>query len=180
VPSFSFDSPAENAVFHAGFDAYLRGRLAGEKMVEQAEKLNKDLYVHELWCPMAIEVCALRSKGFNDVVDQTSLVTTVVQSATEGVDEKAYAAITDAFLARPELNAVYNNGGHFDGIRGALSDLDIYYPVGDPNHIVWIAQDDFPIALTEIRAGYLDIATGCGSQARAELCLPGSTGTQEN
>jgi ABC-type sugar transport system substrate-binding protein len=64
-------------------------------------------------------------------------------------------AIMDAFTADPTLNAIYLNGGMFDGTVQALKNIDKWAPIGEPDHVYWFAQDLFPAAAESIRSGHL-------------------------
>jgi len=86
-----------------------------------------------------VDPCSLRSVAFNEVVAGHPLITVTQGPPTEARDELAMNAIMDAFPTHPELNAIYLNGGMFDGTIQALKALDRYYPIGDPRHVVWVA-----------------------------------------
>lgn len=137
-------------------DQYNKGYTAGEAMVDAAERGDEHLNVFELWCPMNLELCATRSRAFNDAVADHPLITVAQQVAGEANEEIAMNAIMDAFPAHPELNAIYSNGLMVDGTREALVSLGLYHEVGEPEHIVWVAQDEMPSACASLRSGHMD------------------------
>lgn len=161
IPVFNIDSPSmsEYMTCLCGYDFWEQGENAAKLLIDIAEQLDKHLYVYEIWCPMAFEACVNRTEGFHSIVDESPLITVLVGPACEGQDELAMNAITDAFPAHPELNAIYLNGGTFYGTKEALETLGRYHPIGNPEHIVWVGSDGYPDTLEAIRSRYMD---GCG------------------
>jgi len=161
IPVFSVDIPTDSdyVTMLASYDQYQKGKLCGERMVEIAETMGKHLYVHHILCPQSFEVCVLRADGFNDAVEDSPLVSQPITSAGEALDELAMNAILDTFPSHPEINAVYIEGAMYDGTKMALKELGRWYPIGNPEHVVWVAQDETPTACESLRTSYLD---GCG------------------
>jgi ABC-type sugar transport system substrate-binding protein len=182
IPVFCVDVPVESEelTFVCTYDQYSKGKIAGEIMTDVADELGKELNVLELWCPMSLSVCADRSNGFNDVVGPHPLVTVVQSVPTKAQDELAMNTITEVLPANPEINAIYLNGGMYDGTISALKELDRYYPIGNPEHVVWVAQDTHPSAAEALRDSYLDgvgindpwaLADASGKACLTYVCL---------
>jgi len=157
IPLIAIDTPngGYETVF-CGCDNYYNGVVGGEVMVEIAERMNTQLNVLELWCPMGFPFCTLGSQGFNDIVAESPLVTVVQQAACEAVDEQAMNTIMDAFPAKPDLNAIYTVGGMNYGTIQALKAIDRYVPIGDPKHIVWCGECGLPSGLEAVRDKIMD------------------------
>jgi len=54
IPVFNCDvsSESDNTVSLSTYDQSKKGAIAGEMMIEVAERMDEHLYVYELWCPM--------------------------------------------------------------------------------------------------------------------------------
>jgi ribose transport system substrate-binding protein len=165
---------SENVISTCVADNYVKGQLAGQAMVNAAEAMNKKLYVYELWCPMEFEICQDRTKGFHAVVDGNPLIEVVPGPATYW-DEEVISALTDAFPAHPELNALYVNAVGDDATVTSLKTLNRYYPIGNPGHVVCVLQDGSPTVLEQLRLGYFDGAPSnspwAGSDITAKVLL---------
>ena len=105
---------------------------------------------------MTFECCTSRTDGFHSIVDPDPNIDVLVGPDCKANDELTMNAMLDAFPTHPELNAYYGNGGAFFGVQEALKAMDRYYPIGDPRHVIWTGQDDFPTGLDAIHAGFCD------------------------
>jgi simple sugar transport system substrate-binding protein len=158
IPVVDIGSPiASDAVtVLVRFDYYYQSQLMTEYLVEQAEAMNKHLYIYGLYCPLVDENCTARRQALFDTCEGHSLVTVVDGPDAKAQDDLAMNAIMDAFPAHPELNAIWLGGGMFDGTIQALQALGRYYPRGNPDHVMWVGCDDYPAAVETLREGYLD------------------------
>jgi ABC-type sugar transport system substrate-binding protein len=158
VPVFTSDCSikSDKLTFYGGYDQVEKGRIMAQKAIEQAEKLNKPLYVYEVMCYVAAEPCVSRSDGFHEAIENNPNITIVKTDLGEAQDELAMNFIVDFLPAHPEVNCIYLGGGMFDGTIRGLQQLDRYFKIGDPRHVVWVAQDEFPAALEALKASYLD------------------------
>jgi len=158
IPVFTLGvtSSSSYVTCNVAYDYAKQAASMGDVIVAQAEELGKHLYVYELWCPMSYSVCVDRSNAFNEAVKDNPLITVTQGPPCEALDDLAMNAIMDAFPAHPELNAICLEGGMYAGTKEALKALNRWYPVGNPDHVVWTGCDGFPVAVEASRDGYID------------------------
>jgi len=117
----------------------------------------------------------IRTTAFNDVINEYmesdgDPPITVTQVQGESLEDVTLTAIMDAFPARPELNAIYIDNCMYEGSGMAMKNLGRYYPVGHPEHIVWIGQDDTPAALAALRENTIDAVAVNSPWAIGDAC----------
>jgi len=97
-----------------------------------------------------------RHTGFNAACAESDLVTVVEGPECWCTPATIMNATLDFFTTDPELNATWSQGGSPTAIGEAYRNMGIMFPVGDPEHRYYLACDDFPEALDDIEAGWMD------------------------
>lgn len=130
-----------------------------EALTDAAHELSRGtIKVIEMIGNMTDQAAVERHEGFNDAAAEYNLeiVGTV---NTEWDTEKAYNRFNDLLQVVKEFDAVYMPSDML--ISGCFSVLDkegLFYPVGDPNHIIVCGTDADAYAISEIYKGNLDFS----------------------
>jgi len=149
----------DSVVSNVSYDQVKKGELGAEIMLRVAQKMNKHLTVYHLRCPQAAQTCYERYVGWTNVIPEgveNEWISVILAPDCEAMDEPAMIALMDAMPAHPEINAVFSGGGMYDGIIQGLKNLGRYYPIGDPNHVVYVGNEEFPSVCEALRGGYMD------------------------
>ncbi|WGF90125.1 sugar ABC transporter substrate-binding protein [Marinivivus vitaminiproducens] len=141
-----------------------------------------------------------RRDGFFDVVDQhPDLIEVVARIPTNWNADQAFAGLTNAFQANPDINFLFTSSDFlFPQITQVMRVADKFYPVGDPNHVIFGGFDGDATAYELMKDKYLDadgvqdlfyeaklavdaiVAMGEGEPVDKLLLDPGFAITQEN
>ncbi|MCA9148984.1 MAG: sugar ABC transporter substrate-binding protein [Planctomycetales bacterium] len=133
-------------------------RATVSKMVEVARqrgrKLKAAILIGDLGDINAIE----RREGFDEIVaENPDVVEVVARIPTEWNQEKAFAGITNALQANPEIEFIFCSSDFlFPSVISALKSANRYLPVNDPNHVVLGGFDGDATAYGMLKEGYLD------------------------
>lgn len=148
IPVFTMDVPvlSDAVTVHVGRNNEGCGVFCAEWMEKEAQRLDKELIIFEQWCPMFLEVCSLRSIGFCAFADTSDWLTVVYQNDNipPGSQESVMNGVMDVLPSHPEINAIYADGGFSMGVTEGLRAIGRLYPIGDPEHVVFVLQDGYP------------------------------------
>lgn len=161
VPMVHFNRPpAESDAFSVAVQADNRAitRETVEYMVkvaqEQGGQYKAAILIGDLGDPNAIG----RRDGFFDIVDQhPDLVEVVSRIPTEWNADKAFAGLTNAFQANPDINFLFTSSDFmFPQITQVMRVADKFHPIGDPNHVIFGGFDGDATAYELMKDKYLD------------------------
>lgn len=159
IPVFNEEGtiPSEAVVTQVTHDMHLMGETAGKFAIETAKKIDKQLTVYVLYGDLRMgEVAITRGQGFLDAVADSEWVTAVEGPDCGFTDAPAADAVISTFPANPELNGVYEMGCMAFGAAEGLRTIEKLYPVGDPNHIFFVGNDEFQPVCELIEDGWVD------------------------
>ncbi|MFI9456434.1 sugar ABC transporter substrate-binding protein [Amycolatopsis sp. NPDC052450] len=99
-----------------------------------------------------------RSEAFRQCVKTKYPQVQVLEVAAEWKADKASSGLDSLLTANPDIKAVYMQAGgvYLAPTQQALKRKNLYFPVGDPKHVVLVSNDGIPQELAAIRAGELD------------------------
>ncbi|OXM47620.1 ABC transporter substrate-binding protein [Amycolatopsis thailandensis] len=99
-----------------------------------------------------------RSEAFRDCMKTKFPGVQVLEVAAEWKADKASSGLDSLLTANPDIKAVYMQAGgvYLAPTQQALKRKNLYFPVGDPKHVVLVSNDGIPQELAAIRAGELD------------------------
>lgn len=157
----SFNSLPEKgctvAISVGGAD-YAAGKLTGERIVE----LLKEKYgeakgkILELTGIMAMSDAQSRSQGALEVFAQYPGIE-VITRICDWDPAKANKAVLDVLAANPDIVAIYSHAGAMTpGYYGAIQEMKMFYPAGDPKHIIYGSINAGPTEIQYVRDGVVD------------------------
>ncbi len=140
------------------YDNLATGALAAEAVKTAADRLGfKEINVLELVGDLKIAIGKERHDGFHNKVKDYANMRVVSQMPTEWLHENVYPATIDGFSAHPEINAVYLSSDLMtQPCLSALDALKRLKPAGDSGHVIVVTVDGQPVALDNIRKGFVD------------------------
>lgn len=99
-----------------------------------------------------------RSEAFRQCMKAKFPGVQVLEVAAEWKADKASSGLDSLLTANPDIKAVYMQAGgvYLAPTQQALKRKNLYFPVGDPKHVVLVSNDGIPQELAAIRAGELD------------------------
>ncbi|MEC3973675.1 sugar ABC transporter substrate-binding protein [Amycolatopsis sp. H20-H5] len=99
-----------------------------------------------------------RSDAFRTCMKAKFPGVTVLEVPAEWKADKAASGLEGLLTANPDIKAVYMQAGgvYLAPTQQALKRKNMYFPVGDPKHVVLVSNDGIPQELAAIRAGELD------------------------
>ncbi|WP_192744050.1 sugar ABC transporter substrate-binding protein [Amycolatopsis roodepoortensis] len=99
-----------------------------------------------------------RSEAFRQCMKTKYPEVQVLEVAAEWKADKASSGLDSLLTANPDIKAVYMQAGgvYLAPTQQALKRKNLYFPVGDPKHVVLVSNDGIPQELAAIRAGELD------------------------
>ncbi|UMP00608.1 sugar ABC transporter substrate-binding protein [Amycolatopsis sp. EV170708-02-1] len=99
-----------------------------------------------------------RSEAFRQCMKTKFPDVQVLEVAAEWKADKASSGLDSLLTANPDIKAVYMQAGgvYLAPTQQALKRKNLYFPVGDPKHVVLVSNDGIPQELAAIRAGELD------------------------
>ncbi|QXV62414.1 sugar ABC transporter substrate-binding protein [Amycolatopsis sp. TNS106] len=99
-----------------------------------------------------------RSEAFRQCMKTKYPDVQVLEIAAEWKADKASSGLDSLLTANPDIKAVYMQAGgvYLAPTQQALKRKNLYFPVGDPKHVVLVSNDGIPQELAAIRAGELD------------------------
>ena len=166
IPMVHFNRPpAASDAYSVAIQADNRKIMAGtvQFMVEQAKKKGGKykavLMVGDLGDVNAIQ----RRDGFFDVVNQNKdMINVVARVATEWNADKAFAGLTNAIQAHPDVNFLVTSSDFMHPqIEQVLKSADKWHKSGEEGHVIFGGFDGDDGAYARLKDGYLD---ACGVQ----------------
>ncbi|MFD9893089.1 sugar ABC transporter substrate-binding protein [Amycolatopsis sp. NPDC059027] len=99
-----------------------------------------------------------RSEAFRTCMKTKYPDVQVLEIPAEWKADKASAGLDSLLTANPDIKAVYMQAGgvYLAPTEAALKRKNMFFPVGDPKHVVLVSNDGIPQELAAIRAGELD------------------------
>jgi len=144
IPAYAYCTyvASENVPFCGfDFDGPYGECCAGEWYRDLAERTGEELYIFEVWGAMGMETCKERHEGFHMGIDNHPLITVLESEDTGFQTERIMEAVTNAFLAHPELNAVWEHGGSGGAPIEGLKAAGRLLPPDDPMHVYAMVHD---------------------------------------
>jgi ribose transport system substrate-binding protein len=150
IPVFTIDrqSNGGKVVTHIGFDAIKSGKIAGNFL---KKALNGKGKIVEIQGILGTNVAQLRSKGFNEIMEQTPGFEVVARQSANFDRGQALKVMEDILQAHPEIDGVY--AANDEMALGALTAIEA---AGRLDEIVVIGCDAVDPALEAIRQGKLE------------------------
>ena len=150
IPVFTVDrqSNGGEVVTHIGFDAIKSGNLAGNYL---KETLNEKGNIVEIQGILGTNVGQLRSKGFNEIVDETPGFKVIARQSANFDRGDAMKVMEDILQANKDIDGVY--AANDEMALGALAAIEAADRVDE---IVIIGCDAIDPSLDAIRADKMD------------------------
>lgn len=150
IPVFTVDrqSNGGEVVTHIGFDAIKSGNLAGNYL---KETLNKKGNIVEIQGILGTNVGQLRSKGFNEIVDETPGFKVIARQSANFDRGDAMKVMEDILQANKDIDGVY--AANDEMALGALAAIEA---AGRVDEIVLIGCDAIDPSLDAIRADKME------------------------
>ncbi len=161
VPMVHFNRPpAESDAFSVAVQADNRAitRETVQYMVDVARELGGSykaaILIGNLGDPNAIG----RRDGFFDIVDEhQDIIEVVSRIPTEWNADIAFAGLTNAFQANPDINFLFTSSDFmFPQITQVMRVANKFHPIGDPNHVIFGGFDGDATAYELMKDNYLD------------------------
>lgn len=114
-----------------------------------------------------------RHEGFTEVVGKyPEIFTEVIEIPTEWKAENADSLGQAALQANPDVNMIFAASDMLiPTIKSMLQKFDMWYPVGDDNHVTYVTFDGAADAVNEIKEGYIDIVSVQDATTQGRLCV---------
>ncbi|MGH8921733.1 MAG: sugar ABC transporter substrate-binding protein, partial [Actinomycetes bacterium] len=114
-----------------------------------------------------------RSAAFRDCMKQKYPSVQVLEIAAEWKADKASSGLDSLLTANPDIKGVYMQAGgvYLAPTEQALKRKNLFFPVGDPRHVVLVSNDGIPQELTAIRNGELDATVSQPADSYAKYGL---------
>jgi ABC-type sugar transport system substrate-binding protein len=166
IPMVHFNRPpAASDAYSVAIQADNRKIMQGtvQFLVDQCKKAGGKykaaLLIGDLGDVNAIQ----RRDGFFDVINQNKdLVDVVARISTEWNADKAFAGLTNAFQANPDINFLVTSSDFLHPqIEQVLKTAGKWHKRGEPGHVVFGGFDGDEGAYARLKDGYLD---ACGVQ----------------
>ena len=176
VPLVHFNrAPAESDAFSVAIQADNRKitQATVQRMVDVAKQRGGKYKAAVLMGHLGDGNAIARRDGFFDVVDQhTDLIEVVSRIPTEWNADKAFAGLTSAFNANPDINFLFTSSDFmFPQIIQVLKAKQRYLTSDDKDHVVLGGFDGDQIAYELLRDKYLDSDGVQDLEYEAELCV---------
>jgi ABC-type sugar transport system substrate-binding protein len=166
IPMVHFNRPpAESDAYSVAIQADNR-KIAAETvqfLVDEAKKSGKKrqavILIGDLGDVNAIQ----RRDGFFDVVDKNpEAVEVVARVSTEWNADKAFAGLTNAFQANPDIDFLFTSSDFMlPQIQQVMETFDKWHKIGEEGHVLLGGFDGDANAYQLIADGYMD---ACGVQ----------------
>lgn len=166
IPMVHFNRPpAESDAYSVAIQADNR-KIMGDTvqfLVDEAKKMGGKykacILIGDLGDVNAIQ----RRDGFFDVVDKNKdFIEVVARISTEWNADKAFAGLTNAFQANPDINFLVTSSDFLHPqIEQVLKTAKKWNKRGDPGHVLFGGFDGDEGAYARLKDGYLD---ACGVQ----------------
>jgi ribose transport system substrate-binding protein len=114
-----------------------------------------------------------RSEAFRDCMKSKYPGVQVLEIPAEWKADKASSGLDSMLTANPDIKGVYMQAGgvYLAPTLQALKRKNLFFPVGDPKHIVLVSNDGIPQELAAIRNGELDATVSQPADAYAKYGL---------
>jgi len=114
-----------------------------------------------------------RSEAFRDCMKSKYPGVQVLEIPAEWKADKASSGLDSMLTANPDIKGVYMQAGgvYLAPTLQALKRKNLFFPVGDPKHIVLVSNDGIPQELAAIRAGELDATVSQPADSYAKYGL---------
>lgn len=167
IPMVHFNRPpAPSEAYSVAIQADNR-KIAADTvqfMVDEAKRLGGGPYKACIMIGDLGDVNAIqRRDGFFDVVDKNKdLVQVVARVATEWNADKAFAGLTNALQANPDIDFLFTSSDFMHPqLQQVLETFDKWHKRGEKGHVIFGGFDGDAGAYERLQDGYLD---ACGVQ----------------
>jgi ABC-type sugar transport system substrate-binding protein len=167
IPMVHFNRPpAESDAYSVAIQADNR-KIAADTvqfMVDEAKRLGGGPYKACIMIGDLGDINAIqRRDGFFDVVGKnTDLVEVVARVSTEWNADKAFAGLTNALQANPDINFLFTSSDFMiPQLQQVLETFDKWYKRGEEGHVIFGGFDGDENAYAMLQDGYMD---ACGVQ----------------
>ncbi len=159
IPVCVVDTPAigGKVMLTVTFDNMLAGKMAAEEVVKRLkEKYGKPTgVVYNAYNDLSSHAWNLRKQGFESVLSQYAEITYIAEPG-QGNPDIIYRNLNNT-LSTTKIDAVHCSSDHQSrGLVQALKDNDLWKPVGDENHIIFVTIDGDPGSIEGLKEKYYD------------------------
>ncbi|MGW7537474.1 sugar ABC transporter substrate-binding protein [Amycolatopsis sp. NPDC054798] len=142
----------------------------GSKACEEIGKRVKSGKVVQVMGDLASVNGRDRSAAFRECMKQKYPDVKVLEVAAEWKADKASSGLDSLLTANPDIKGVYMQAGgvYLAPTEQALKRKNLFFPVGDPKHVVLVSNDGIPQELAAIRNGELDATVSQPADAYAK------------
>ena len=126
---------------------------------DSGKKYKAAILIGNLGDPNALQ----RRDGFLEAVAQfPDTIEVVARIPTEWNADKAFAGLTNAYQANPDIGFVFTSSDFMiPQITQVLKSANRWQPIGHPDHVIFTGFDGFPAAYELMEQKYMD---ACGVQ----------------
>ncbi|MEZ5666961.1 MAG: sugar ABC transporter substrate-binding protein [Alphaproteobacteria bacterium] len=161
IPMVHFNRPpAENEYYSVAIQADNRKITQDtvQFMVDEARRIGGSYKAAILIGDLGDVNAIQRRDGFFDIVDQnTDIIEVVARIATEWNADKAFAGLTNAFQANPDINFLFTSSDFLHPqIQQVLRVAGKWHKRGEDGHVIFGAFDGDATAYQLLVDGYLD------------------------
>jgi len=161
IPMVPFNRPpAENDQYSVAIQADNRQitRDTVQFMVDEAKRLGGNYKAAILIGDLGDVNAIQRRDGFFDIVDQNKdIIEVVARVSTEWNADKAFAGLTNAFQANPDINFLFTSSDFlFPQIQQVMKVAGKWHKRGEDGHVIFGGFDGDAGAYQLLLDGYLD------------------------
>ncbi len=161
IPMVHFNRPpAENENYSVAIQADNRKITQDtvQVMVDEARRLGGTYKAAILIGDLGDVNAIQRRDGFFDIVDQnTDIIEVVARISTEWNADKAFAGLTNAFQANPDINFLFTSSDFLHPqIKQVLRVAGKWHKRGEEGHVIFGAFDGDATAYELLAEGFLD------------------------
>ncbi|MCB1969446.1 MAG: sugar ABC transporter substrate-binding protein [Geminicoccaceae bacterium] len=161
IPMVHFNRPpAENDQYSVAIQADNRQitRDTVQFMVDEAKRLGGNYKAAILIGDLGDVNAIQRRDGFFDIVDQNKdIIEVVARVSTEWNADKAFAGLTNAFQANPDINFLFTSSDFlFPQIQQVMKVAGKWHKRGEDGHVIFGGFDGDAGAYQLLLDGYLD------------------------
>ncbi len=159
IPVCVVDTPAigGKVMLTVTFDNMLAGKMAAEEIVKRLkEKYGKPMgVVYNAYNDLSSHAWNLRKQGFESVLSQYPEVTYIAEPG-KGDPDIIYKNLSNT-LSTTKIDAVHCSSDHQSrGLVQALKDNNLWKPIGDEDHIIFVTIDGDPGSIEGLKEKFYD------------------------
>jgi len=175
IPVGIIDTPTSggNVAVTVAFDNKIAGEMAAEEIVKRLkEKYGEEKgTVVNIYGAMSSWAWRLRKEGFEEVIKKYPKIQ-YLDVPGEGDMTKTHDALINTIAKYPEIDAVHcPSDTPSRGMMEALKQKNMWFKVGEKNHVIFVTIDGEPVANEQLAAGYYDATIAQDAVSYGEIAV---------